>query len=253
MNYPAFREPVSRMPIAGPLPRLGFSKIACMSDHIAVLKNALSARRGCCAPRSLLGPRSFSMPGGRLKLHPADIYALGAHRGGIDERWFSSTTQADNGPGTPEDEGLSYVVATNGNGSARKVLLKEGIDELGDEFLGSDVMSAQGGWNVLCKFFDNLGPIPHHMHQDEEAAARVGRRGKPEAYYFPPSTNYKRTTSPTRSWDSSQARQRTTCDVPGASGTKATTAFSTIPKPTSSSPAPVGRFPPACCTLPVRR
>jgi hypothetical protein len=54
-------------------------------------------------------PRSFLMPGGGLRLHPDDLYALGAHRGGIDERWFSSTTQAANGPMTPGDEGLSYV------------------------------------------------------------------------------------------------------------------------------------------------
>jgi len=33
-------------------------------------------------------PRSFLMPGRRLKLHPDDYYALGAHRGGIDERWW---------------------------------------------------------------------------------------------------------------------------------------------------------------------
>jgi hypothetical protein len=48
-------------------------------------------------------------PGRRLRLHPDDLYAYGAHRGGINERWFSSTTNADNGPGTPWDEGLSYV------------------------------------------------------------------------------------------------------------------------------------------------
>jgi hypothetical protein len=40
------------------------------------------------------------IPGRRLKLHPDDVYALGGHRGGINERWFSSTTNADNGPGT---------------------------------------------------------------------------------------------------------------------------------------------------------
>ena len=44
-------------------------------------------------------PRSFCIPGKRLKLHPDDYYAFGANRGGIDERWFSSTTKADNGPG----------------------------------------------------------------------------------------------------------------------------------------------------------
>ena len=126
------------------------------------------------------------MPGGRLKLDPRDLYALGAHRGGIDERWFSSTTRADNGPGTPEDEGLSYVEF-----QGRKVLLKAAVDEFGDDLLGADVMRQRGGWNLLCKFFDNLGPIPHHMHQSDEFAKRVGRNGKPEAYYFPPQYNFK--------------------------------------------------------------
>ena len=49
------------------------------------------------------------MPGGRLKLAREDLYALGTHRGGIDERWFASTTAAAN-EGAPPDEGLSYVV-----------------------------------------------------------------------------------------------------------------------------------------------
>jgi hypothetical protein len=126
------------------------------------------------------------MPGGRLKLDTRDLYALGAHRGGIDERWFSSTTNADNGPGTPEDEGLSYIDC-----AGTRVLMKAAIDSMGDEFLGSDVMSEYGGWNLLCKFFDNLGPIPHHMHQTDEFAKKVGRKGKPEAYYFPPQYNFK--------------------------------------------------------------
>ena len=131
------------------------------------------------------------MPGGRLKLDPRDLYALGAHRGGIDERWFSSTTPADNGPGTPEDEGLSYIAVDGSGSGAKRILLREAVETLGDEFLGSEVMSSYGGWNVLCKFFDNLGPIPHHMHQMEEHAAKVGRKGKPEAYYFPPQYNFK--------------------------------------------------------------
>jgi len=125
------------------------------------------------------------MPGGRLKLHPDDLYAFGGHRGGIDERWLSSTTNASNGPGTPEDEGLSYI-ALNG----KRLLLKEAVETLGDDLLGADVMREHGDFNVLCKFFDNLGPIPHHMHQMEEHARRVGQKGKPEAYYFPPQYNF---------------------------------------------------------------
>ncbi len=126
------------------------------------------------------------MPGGRLKLDPRDLYILGAHRGGIDERWFSSTTKADNGPLTPEDEGLSYIEF-----KGQKVLLKEAIETAGDLFLGEQVMEREGGWNLLCKFFDNLGPIPHHLHQNDEFAKRVGQKGKPEAYYFPPQYNFK--------------------------------------------------------------
>src|SRR3954454_4555200 len=55
-------------------------------------------------------PRSFLQPGKRLKLHPDDLYAFGLNRGGIDERWFASTTPAENDNRTP-DEGLSYVIA----------------------------------------------------------------------------------------------------------------------------------------------
>lgn len=155
-------------------------------SNTQLIKDALTAGDGLVRLAPCWVPRSFLMPGGRLKLDPRDLYALGAHRGGIDERWFSSTTNADNGEGTAPDEGLSYIAI-----DGKKVLLKEAIDTQGDAFLGSAVMREHGGWNLLCKFFDNLGPIPHHMHQNEADAKRVGRRGKPEAYYFPPQYNFK--------------------------------------------------------------
>lgn len=156
-----------------------------------LVKNALSVGEGIVRLAPCWVPRSFLMPGGRLKLDPRDLYALGAHRGGIDERWFSSTTRADNGPGTPDDEGLSYIAI-----DGQRVLLKKAIEEIGDQFLGADVMAREGGWNLLCKFFDNLGPIPHHMHQTDEFARRVGAKGKPEAYYFPPQYNFKENNFP---------------------------------------------------------
>src|SRR5664279_6539422 len=105
------------------------------SSAARFISRALSAGEGIVRLAPCWVPRSFLVPGGRLKLHPDDLYALGAHRGGIDERWFSSTTPADNGPGTPEDEGLSYV-----NAGGKRILLKKAIEEIGDEFLGSDVM-----------------------------------------------------------------------------------------------------------------
>lgn len=132
-------------------------------------------------------PRAFCIPGKRLKLHPADYYAFGAHRGGIDERWFASTTKADNGPLTTPDEGLSWIQVDDGAGG--RVLLREAIELAGDRLLGPQVMKAFGGWVMYSKFFDNQEPLPFHVHQTDERAADVGRKGKPEAYYFPRQLN----------------------------------------------------------------
>jgi len=128
-------------------------------------------------------PRSFLQPGKRLKLHPDDLYAFGLNRGGIDERWFASTTPAANENRTP-DEGLSYVVAC-GN----RFTLQDAVAECGAGLIGDAIWGKYGKWPVYSKFFDNMGPIPHHMHQSQAQAALVGQEGKPESYYFPPQHN----------------------------------------------------------------
>ncbi len=150
-----------------------------------LVNRALETGRGVVRLMPNWVPRSFCIPGRRLRLHPADLYALGASRGGIDERWFSSTTRADNGPGTPEDEGLSYLYV-----DGQKVTLADALDLLGEEFLGREAIERYGGWVMYSKFFDNMTPLPHHVHQNDEYAAHVGQRGKPEAYYFPPQYNF---------------------------------------------------------------
>jgi hypothetical protein len=149
------------------------------------VEEAISAGAGVLRLQPCWVPRSFMIPGRRLRLHPDDLYAFGGHRGGINERWFSSTTKASNGPDTLPDEGLSYVNPGKGD----KFLLQEAVETAGDLLLGADVMERENGWNLLCKFFDNMGPIPHHMHQSDEFANLVGQKGKPEAYYFPPQYN----------------------------------------------------------------
>src|ERR1700730_9226588 len=75
----------------------------------AAVRAALEATEGLLRLAPTWVPRSFLMPGRRLKLASQGVYCLGAERGGIDERWFSSTTPAANA-GAPPDEGLSYVV-----------------------------------------------------------------------------------------------------------------------------------------------
>ncbi|WP_237226729.1 class I mannose-6-phosphate isomerase [Rubinisphaera sp. JC750] len=128
-------------------------------------------------------PRSFLEPGRRLKLRPQDYYALGMDRGGIDERWLGSTIEAVN-ENRAHDEGLSYCIF-----NGEKFLLRDAIDELKGEIVGDDIWNTYQKWPVFAKFFDNMGPIPHHMHQNAEQARQVGQEEKPESYYFPPQMN----------------------------------------------------------------
>ncbi|MCE9545473.1 MAG: hypothetical protein K8T25_08140 [Planctomycetia bacterium] len=154
------------------------------SDNVGrALDRALEAGEGLLRLTPTWVPRSFLHPGKRIKLAPSDWYAYGAHRGGIDERWFASTTEAMNENRVP-DEGLSYVAF-----GGQRFQLRDAVAEAGPALIGQAMFDKYQRWPVYSKFFDNMGPIPHHMHQSMEFAALTGQQGKPESYYFPPQYN----------------------------------------------------------------
>jgi hypothetical protein len=159
------------------------------TSAVSVAKKALEAGKGILRLTPTWVPRSFCVPGRRIKLHPDDYYVLGGERGGIDERWFSSTTPAKNGPLTGENEGLSHIVFTDEDGQEIQFLLRDAVDELKGELIGDRLWNEYQGWPMYSKFFDNMGPLPHHLHHNDEQAALIGQLGKPEAYYFPPQVN----------------------------------------------------------------
>lgn len=128
-------------------------------------------------------PRALSTPGGRLRLHPDDLYAFGMERGAIKVRYFSSVIHSFGGPDAAPDEGMSYV--SYSNDPKDRFLLKDAIDELGAQIIGKELWDKYGTWPMHSKFFDFGGPMFHHLHLDFAAAARVGQLGKPEGYYFP--------------------------------------------------------------------
>jgi hypothetical protein len=167
------------------MPR-SMNELKTLSSNVAPLvESCLQDNGGVLRLAPCWVPRSFLQPGRRLRLDPNDIYAYGLHRGGIDERWFASTIPAAN-EGRVADEGYSYIVSEKRN---ERCLFKDAIEEVGGRIIGEAIWNKYKRWPVFAKFFDNMGPIPHHMHQRRADAALVGLEPKPEAYYFPPQYN----------------------------------------------------------------
>jgi len=132
-------------------------------------------------------PRPFGKAGQRLRLHPDDYYALGLKRGSMKERWLASTITCSNGPLAAEDEGLSYVAVSHE--SDEKFTLKEAVETLKEQLIGSELHEKYGEWPMYSKFFDYLNPLFHHIHHTFEKAANVGKQSKPEAYFYPKQLN----------------------------------------------------------------
>ncbi len=159
------------------------SQVASSGEIPALLAQAMEEGGGLLRLTPNWVPRVFCKPGRRIKLAPTDWYALGLDRGGIDERWFASTTEAENA-NRAEDEGLSYVRV-----AGKRFLLRDAVSEGKGAVVGDAIWEAHRRWPVFSKFFDNLGPLPHHMHQMDKDANLTGQDGKPEAYYYPPQLN----------------------------------------------------------------
>src|SRR5437763_14816794 len=67
--------------------------------------------------------------------------------------------------------------------------LQGAVAETGAMLDGQRIWGSSGKSPVYSKFFENMGPIPHHTHQNAQQAKLVGQEGKPESYYFPPQHN----------------------------------------------------------------
>ncbi|MCH4052993.1 MAG: hypothetical protein LKG38_00030 [Atopobiaceae bacterium] len=131
-------------------------------------------------------PRPFNKPAKRLRLHPDDYFAFGMDRGQITERWFSSITPSAS-EGAGPTEGMSWVNVDGVHG--HEILFRDFVEELGADLIGQELMDRFGTWPMYSKFYDNVWPLFHHIHQDEEDAAKVGLKAKPEHYFYPKQYN----------------------------------------------------------------
>ncbi len=132
-------------------------------------------------------PFRFNQPGGRLRLHPDDLYSLGLQYGSVKERWFCSTLQSFGKDSLHTEIGLSYVAVSPD--SLEKFEFREAVVELGQDLIGEELMAKYQTWPMHAKFFDYRLPLFHHLHLRDENAAALGWPGKPEAYYYPVQLN----------------------------------------------------------------
>ena len=140
----------------------------------AILDRALDAGGGLLRLTPTWVPRSFLHPGKRIKLAPTDWYALGTHRGGIDERWFASTTEAAN-DNRAADEGLSYCHL---RGQAVPAPRRRGRGRAADRRQGDlgQVQALAGLLEVLRQHGPD--PAPHAPAGRARRADRPGRQAR---------------------------------------------------------------------------
>ena len=208
----------------------------------------LDAARGILRLAPTWVPRSFLMPGRRLKLRPQDLYALGTHRGGIDERWFASTTPAAN-EGAPPDEGLSYVVH---DGERLHAPRRHRAARRRDDRRG-DLGHVQAAGRSTASSSTTWGRSPTTCTRTTSRPPWSAARGSPESYYFPPQLNCDRQQLPLHLLRPGAGHdQGGHPPLPGALERGRQRHPRTTPRPIASSPAPAGWCRPACCTPPAR-
>ena len=63
--------------------------------------------------------------------------------------------------------------------------LQQAVSECGEALIGKAIWKKYKRWPVYSKFFDNMGPIPHHLHQSQAQAQLVGQEEKAGILLFP--------------------------------------------------------------------
>ena len=199
-------------------------------DNVAkVLDRALDEGGGLLRLTPTWVPRSFLHPGKRIKLIPDDLYAYGANRGGIDERWFASTTEAAN-----EGRVLARRAELLSRSKAKQFLLRDAVAEAGARLIGKAMFEQVQPLAGLLEVLRQHGADPApHAPELRATPSSSARKASPRATTSRRSTTTSTTTSPTRSWASSRARRRPRSASASRTGTRATTASSICRRPTA--------------------
>ena len=143
------------------------------SDGIAtVLDNCLEKNGGVLPLLHRYAGRTFCTPGKRLRLDARSYYPDYMGGTGLDEIWMCCTVPIVTGvidtrtKKAPFREGEAHVLTADGQvislqnliSANPKAVIGDKVTALSKQLFGNVT------WPIVSKKFDNLNPIPHHLH-----------------------------------------------------------------------------------------
>jgi hypothetical protein len=143
------------------------------SDGIAkVLDNCLEKNGGVLPLLHRYAGRTFCTPGKRLRLDARSYYPDYMGGTGLDEIWMCCTVPIVTGvidtrtKKAPFREGEAHVLTADGQvislqdliSANPKTVIGDKVTALSKQLFGNVT------WPIVSKKFDNLNPIPHHLH-----------------------------------------------------------------------------------------
>ena len=143
------------------------------SDGIAtVLDSCLEKNGGVFQLLHRYAGRTFCTPGKRLRLDAKSYYPDYMGGTGLDELWMCCTVPIVTGvidtrtKKAPFREGEAHVLTSDGQvislqdliSANPKAVLGDKVTALSKQLIGKVT------WPIVSKKFDNLNPIPHHLH-----------------------------------------------------------------------------------------
>ena len=138
----------------------------------SILDECLNANGGVLQLIHRYAGRTFCTPGRRLRLHEESYYPDYMNGTGLDELWMGCTVPIVTGvidsrtQKAPFREGESHVLTPDGQvislqdliASNPNAVMGEKVTEFSKKLFG------EATWPIVSKKFDNLNPIPDHLH-----------------------------------------------------------------------------------------
>ena len=141
-------------------------------DAAAVLEDCLNQNGGVLQLLHRYAGRTFCTPGKRLRLDEGSYYPDYMDGTGLDEIWMCCTVPIvtgviDSRTGkAPFREGEAHVLTPAGQViSLQDLITADPEAVMGDKITAfSKELYGEPTWPIVSKKFDNLNPIPHHLH-----------------------------------------------------------------------------------------